>query len=63
MNKKGMDYSDESGMKNIYSGFADKIFEKRYNSPNPLRRYAHRAQYNSILEKIIISTLLWNYGI
>ncbi len=36
----------------IYTTHADKIFDKRYNSPNSLRRYVHRVQYDSILKYI-----------
>ena len=36
----------------IYTAHADKIYDKRYNSRNPLRRYVHRAQYESILRYI-----------
>ena len=38
--------------KEIYTGYADKIFDKRYNSPNPLRRYAHRAQWESVAAQV-----------
>lgn len=38
--------------KPIYSSFADKIFDKRFNSPSPLRRYAHWAQYQAFVDKI-----------
>lgn len=44
--------------KTVYTHFADKIFDKRYNSPNPLRRYVHRAQYDSILSKFKTNTML-----
>lgn len=39
-------------MKESYRLYSDKIFDKRYNSPDPLRRYVHRAQYQSIISKI-----------
>lgn len=35
--------------KAVYTKHADKIFDKRYNSPNLLRRYVHRAQYQSVI--------------
>lgn len=38
--------------KETYTGYADKIFDKRYNSPNPLRRYAHRAQWESVAAQV-----------
>jgi len=36
----------------IYTRYADKIFDKRFNSPNILRRYVHRTQYFSIVKQI-----------
>lgn len=38
--------------KQVYTGYADKIFDKRFNSVNPLRRYAHQAQYQSVINQI-----------
>ena len=36
----------------LYSEHADRIFEKRYNSPYPLRRYVHRQIYAKTLKHI-----------
>jgi len=41
-----------SKIKGIYREFADKIWEKRYNSPYVIRRYLHRTQYHTILKYI-----------
>lgn len=38
--------------KETYTTFSDKILDKRYNSPNSLRRYAHRAQYQSVVDQV-----------
>lgn len=38
--------------KDQYKITSDKIWEKRYNSPHLIRRYIHRAQYNSIINNI-----------
>ncbi|HIH16362.1 MAG TPA: class I SAM-dependent methyltransferase [Candidatus Diapherotrites archaeon] len=35
-----------------YFAHADAIWAKRFESPNPLRRYAHRQQYASIVEHV-----------
>lgn len=40
-------------IKGFYQQHADKIWDKRFNSPEPIRRYAHRTQYNALLEHII----------
>ncbi len=39
-------------IKQFYSNHADRIFEKRYNSPYPLRRYVHRQIYATTLKYI-----------
>ncbi len=36
----------------IYRDLSDKIFDKRYNSSSPLRKYAHRAQWQSIMKHV-----------
>lgn len=38
--------------KNFYTHYADKILDKRFNSPNLLRRYVHRAQYDSVAKHV-----------
>jgi|Deesub1362B_J571_1020462.scaffolds.fasta_scaffold02302_6 ubiquinone/menaquinone biosynthesis C-methylase UbiE len=38
--------------KEEYTKHADRIWEKRFNSPFLIRRYLHRAQYNTILKYI-----------
>ena len=40
---------NENQIKDFYTGDSDKITEKRFNSPYKLRRYAHIAQYESVL--------------
>lgn len=52
----------EEGNKIIYRGCADRIFDKRYNSPNPLRRYVHRAQYQSIIDQVAVSDTIIDVG-
>ncbi len=39
-------------VKEFYKTYSDKIFDKRFNSPYPLRRFVHREEYNSILKHI-----------
>lgn len=39
-------------IKSFYSAYSDKITDKRYKSTYPLRAYAHRAQYESILKNV-----------
>ncbi len=39
-------------IKKIYKDYSDQIMSKRYNSEFPLRKYAHRTQYDSILRFI-----------
>lgn len=41
-----------SDNKKFYNQYSDKIFEKRFNSKYPLRRYVHREQYNTIIKYI-----------
>ncbi len=41
-----------SDIKEIYKNYSDKIFDKRFNSRFPIRRYVHRQQYYSILKYI-----------
>lgn len=40
---------DEKEIKDFYSGYSDEIIKKRFDSPEPLRRYAHRAEYDAIV--------------
>ena len=40
------------GVKSFYEIYHDRIFDKRYNSPFWLRRYAHRTVYERILRHI-----------
>lgn len=42
----------EIGEKKFYQTYHDEIFKKRFDSPYPLRRYVHRTQYQSVIEKI-----------
>jgi|Deesub1362B_J571_1020462.scaffolds.fasta_scaffold00760_14 SAM-dependent methyltransferase len=39
-------------VKDFYKGYHDHIFDKRYNSPYWIRRYAHRKIYESILRYV-----------
>lgn len=39
----------DNHIKDFYTGYSDKITEKRLHSPYKLRRYAHIAQYESVL--------------
>jgi 2-polyprenyl-3-methyl-5-hydroxy-6-metoxy-1,4-benzoquinol methylase len=39
-------------IKNKYSNYADKIWDKRFNSEYLIRRYMHRTEYYSILKYI-----------
>lgn len=39
-------------IKEFYSGYGDRIFKKRFNSPYPLRRYVHAKQYESVLKNV-----------
>lgn len=39
-------------VKQFYSNYADRISEKRYNAPDPLRRYVHRQIYATTLKYI-----------
>ncbi len=43
---------DADATKQAYFLHADTIWSKRFESPNPLRRYAHRAQYDCIVERV-----------
>jgi ubiquinone/menaquinone biosynthesis C-methylase UbiE len=39
-------------IKDFYSGHSDEILKKRFDSLDPLRRYAHRTEYASIIRLI-----------
>lgn len=39
-------------IRSIYRSHFDAIFDKRFASPFPLRRYAHRVEYESVLAEI-----------
>ncbi len=39
-------------IKGFYTTHADTIWEKRFNSPDPLRRHAHRVQYETLLSHV-----------
>ncbi|MBX9765501.1 class I SAM-dependent methyltransferase [Patescibacteria group bacterium] len=41
-----------SNLKGFYKDYADEIIAKRYESPYPLRRYAHEMQYASIVSQV-----------
>ncbi|MFA6416199.1 MAG: class I SAM-dependent methyltransferase [Candidatus Paceibacterota bacterium] len=42
----------DNNIKDFYSGYSDKIFKKRFNSPYLLRRYVHLKQYEAFLRHI-----------
>ncbi|MFH2231940.1 MAG: class I SAM-dependent methyltransferase [Patescibacteria group bacterium] len=44
--------------KDFYKVHADKIWDKRFNSPFPIRRYAHRAQYRLLLDEVLSGSIL-----
>lgn len=44
--------SNAAEVKNFYEGYADEIVKKRFNAPEPLRRYAHRTQYEAFVNLI-----------
>lgn len=43
---------NQSEIKEFYRLYADRIIEKRFNSPYPLRRYAHSMQYQDFLSYV-----------
>ncbi len=43
---------DSKDIKNFYQSYHDKINDKRFESPFPIRKYAHHAQYNSLITHI-----------
>jgi len=43
---------DSQEVKDFYAGHSDEILKKRFESPEPLRRYAHRTEYESIIRLI-----------
>ena len=45
-----MDKSED--IKKFYTSHSDRIIDKRLNSPYPLRHYAHKAQYESVLSYV-----------
>jgi len=50
--KKETHTRTDKNIKDFYTTYGDRITEKRLNSPYKLRRYAHVAQYNSILAHV-----------
>jgi len=46
---------DRSNVKNFYQKYHDDIFEKRFNSKYPLRKYLHRKQLKSILNLALVN--------
>lgn len=39
-------------IKDFYATHPDRIWEKRFSSPDPIRRYAHITQYDAIIDHI-----------
>lgn len=39
-------------LKDFYTNYDDRIYEKRFNSPYKVRRYAHLQQYQSVLKQV-----------
>lgn len=40
-------------IKDFYKSYADNIWEKRFNSSYPVRRHAHRTQYDFLLNEVL----------
>lgn len=43
---------DAGSIKSFYEGYGDEIIKKRFDSPEPLRRYAHRTEYDAIVANV-----------
>ena len=43
---------DAASTKEFYTSYADEILKKRFNAPEPLRRHAHRTQYEALIQLI-----------
>ena len=43
---------DSEGIKGFYEQYSDEIIKKRLESPDPIRRHAHRTEYESIIRLI-----------
>lgn len=53
---------DADAIKGFYSSHADEILKKRFHAPEPLRRYAHRTQYEALLRLIPNGTSVLDAG-
>jgi ubiquinone/menaquinone biosynthesis C-methylase UbiE len=53
---------DASAVKEFYTSYSDEILKKRFNSPDPLRRYAHRTQYEAIISNILPGSSVLDAG-
>ncbi len=42
----------EGEIKKFYQSYSDRILEKRFESPFPIRRYVHRTQYDALLAHV-----------
>jgi ubiquinone/menaquinone biosynthesis C-methylase UbiE len=49
-------------IKEFYAGHLDEILKKRFESPEPLRRYAHRTEYASIVRLIPFGSSVLDSG-
>ena len=49
-------------IKDFYKSYADNIWEKRFNSPYPVRRYAHRTQYDFLLREAPLDGSILDVG-
>ena len=50
--------SKKTENKDFYKDHADKIWDKRFNSPFAIRRHAHRKQYKLLLDEVLPGTIL-----
>jgi len=44
---------DAATVKEFYTSHSDEIMKKRFNAPEPLRRHAHRTQYDALLALVL----------
>ncbi|HWQ99221.1 MAG TPA: methyltransferase domain-containing protein [Candidatus Methylomirabilis sp.] len=49
-------------IKDFYCGHSDEIIRKRFDSPEPLRRYAHRTQYDALIANIPTGSTVLDAG-
>jgi ubiquinone/menaquinone biosynthesis C-methylase UbiE len=49
-------------IKAFYATHPDKIWDKRFNSPDPIRRYAHREQYDALIAEVVAGGTILDAG-